>query len=154
VRVFRELFVQQFLDLDDLFSVGRNDADVLGFDLWRQKRKIVHLQSTSCSFLKRVRKFSNVRLTKVFKMKSSKVQLRMCKISKSLHDLYLLHELLLVGEELFDVLDDDGGLLRVEVGRTSSLSAVGPDDAVENERKSGRRQVFPIQKRSGKECTL
>jgi hypothetical protein len=69
-------------------------------------------------------------------------------MSKSLHDLYLL-----LGEELFDVLDDDGGLLRVEVGRTSILSAVGPDDAVENERKSGLRQVFPIQKRSGK-CTL
>jgi hypothetical protein len=47
-------------------------------------------------------------------------------------------------EELLDVVDDDGGLLGVEVGRTPILSLVFAVDAVEDDRAALLRQVLPL----------
>ena len=51
--------------------------------------------------------------------------------------------LLLVGEQLFQVVDDDDGLLGVEEGRASLLALVFADDAVKDHRKALFGQTVP-----------
>jgi hypothetical protein len=46
-------------------------------------------------------------------------------------------------EKFFKVLDDDDGLFDVVVGGAVSVATVLADDALENDRKSGFRQLGP-----------
>lgn len=55
--------------------------------------------------------------------------------------------LLLVAEQLFHVVGDDGDLLGVEVGRASLLSLVAAVDAVEDDGTALLRQELPVGQR-------
>jgi len=56
-----------------------------------------------------------------------------------------LFNLLLVGQKFVDVIDDDDGLLWVEVGRTPLLAFVGAVDTVEDDWKALLGQVLPVE---------
>ena len=51
--------------------------------------------------------------------------------------------LLLVREQLFEVVDNDHGLLGVEERRASLLALVFTDNSMENHRETGLRKAFP-----------